>query len=81
MIMNVGDIRLDDVLKCDYDQRIIKTEDDILFNFYEGQAILGQFYINKNDKGKLIFDFEGDTTECAKLFVCEVERIFNEEPN
>ena len=34
---------------------------------------LGKFFINKDG----VFDFEGDCTESAKVFVREIKKIFN----
>tara|TARA_R110000822_G_scaffold2258_1_gene10846 strand:- start:64 stop:285 length:222 start_codon:yes stop_codon:yes gene_type:complete len=34
---------------------------------------LGKFFINKDG----VFDFEGDCTESAKVFVRELKKIFN----
>jgi len=42
----------------------------------EPQETLGKFFINKDG----VFDFEGDCTESAKVFVREVKKIFNTQP-
>tara|TARA_R110000823_G_scaffold229411_1_gene356449 strand:- start:1261 stop:1461 length:201 start_codon:yes stop_codon:yes gene_type:complete len=52
--------------------KIKAQEQNIVFTENYGKY-LGKFFVNKNG----VFDFEGDCTESAKMFVEEVKRQIN----
>ena len=52
--------------------QIKSQEQNIVFTENYGEH-LEKFFVNKNG----VFDFEGDCTESAKMFVKEVKRQFN----
>jgi hypothetical protein len=52
--------------------KLVPQEINLTFNG-SNNKYLGKFFINKDG----IFDFEGDCTESAKVFVRELKRMFN----
>tara|TARA_R110002153_G_scaffold152730_3_gene304433 strand:- start:325 stop:546 length:222 start_codon:yes stop_codon:yes gene_type:complete len=51
----------------------LKTQEQNSVFHESNNTPLGKFFINKDG----VFDFEGDCTESAKVFVREVKKTFN----